>query len=130
MWLTLIYRTHRERKETYIKALEDEVLRLKQVYTGSNQDKKRLSEENQTLRALLQQHGIEPPAPGNRHDASSSGGSSGNDSSMGYTSSSTPQAPSSTTAHQSSGSSTNINTSTHTRQHMDYEQAGIEFVLT
>ena len=57
-------RTHRERKEMYITALEDEVLRLKQVYTGSTQDKKRLVDENQKLKALLERHGIPPPEAG------------------------------------------------------------------
>merc|ERR1712227_796745 len=37
-------RTHRERKEQYVKALEDEVVRLKEVYSGISQDKTKLAE--------------------------------------------------------------------------------------
>ncbi|KAJ0114247.1 hypothetical protein J7T55_010634 [Diaporthe amygdali] len=51
-------RTHRERKELYIKALEDEVLRLKEVYSNVSQDKERLAEENRTLKAVMQQNGL------------------------------------------------------------------------
>ena len=48
-------RTHRERKELYIKALGDEVLRLKEVYSNVSQDKEKLVEENRQLKALLSQ---------------------------------------------------------------------------
>lgn len=51
-------RTHRERKELYIKALEDEVLRLKEVFSNVSQDKERLAKENYSLKALLQQNGL------------------------------------------------------------------------
>ncbi|KAK3938046.1 AP-1-like transcription factor [Diplogelasinospora grovesii] len=51
-------RTHRERKELYIKALEDEVLRLKEIYSTISQDKDRLVEENRQLKALLAQNGM------------------------------------------------------------------------
>ncbi|KAJ9137918.1 AP-1-like transcription factor [Pleurostoma richardsiae] len=62
-------RTHRERKELYIKALEDEVLRLKEVYANVSQDKDRLAEENRQLKALLAQqqppqHGLPPSMSG------------------------------------------------------------------
>ncbi|KAL1871065.1 hypothetical protein VTK73DRAFT_2261 [Phialemonium thermophilum] len=57
-------RTHRERKELYIKALEDEVLRLKEIYSNVSQDKDRLAEENRQLRALLAQNGLSPPTSG------------------------------------------------------------------
>lgn len=52
------YRTHRERKELYIKALEEEVLRLKEVYSNVSQDKERLAEENRSLKVLLQHNGL------------------------------------------------------------------------
>lgn len=51
-------RTHRERKELYIKALEDEVLRLKEIFSNISQDKQRLAEENRQLKALLAQNGL------------------------------------------------------------------------
>lgn len=45
----------------YIKALEDEVLRLKEVYSNVSQDKTQLEEENKLLKGLLSQHGLAPP---------------------------------------------------------------------
>ncbi|TLS24672.1 hypothetical protein PpBr36_08807, partial [Pyricularia pennisetigena] len=51
-------RTHRERKELYIKALEDEVLRLKETYSKVSQAKDNLSSENRQLKQLLAQNGI------------------------------------------------------------------------
>ncbi len=51
-------RTHRERKELYIKALEDEVLRLKEIYSNISQDKERLADENRQLKQLLSQNGM------------------------------------------------------------------------
>ncbi|KAL2266635.1 hypothetical protein VTJ83DRAFT_5987 [Remersonia thermophila] len=51
-------RTHRERKELYIKALEDEVLRLKELFSNICHERERLAEENQQLRTLLAQNGI------------------------------------------------------------------------
>ncbi|KJZ79106.1 hypothetical protein HIM_01257 [Hirsutella minnesotensis 3608] len=63
-------RTHRERKELYIKALEDEVLRLKELYSSISQDKDRLAEENRQLRDTMAQHGI-PFVRGGQDDLSS-----------------------------------------------------------
>lgn len=51
-------RTHRERKELYIKALEDEVLRLKEIYSNVSQDKDKLAQENRHLKSLLSQSGL------------------------------------------------------------------------
>ncbi|PSR82202.1 hypothetical protein BD289DRAFT_371647 [Coniella lustricola] len=65
-------RTHRERKELYIKALEEEVLRLKEIFSNVNQDKDRLAEENQSLRVLLHQNGLNHSST-----ASTSGGGGG-----------------------------------------------------
>lgn len=42
----------------YIKALEQEVLRLKEVFAETTQERDRVLEENNRLRALLTQHGI------------------------------------------------------------------------
>lgn len=55
-------RTHRERKELYIKALEQEVLRLKETFSNVSRDKDAVAEENRQLKQLLAQHGI--PWPG------------------------------------------------------------------
>ncbi|KAI9811424.1 MAG: hypothetical protein M1832_000893 [Thelocarpon impressellum] len=54
-------RTHRERKELYVKALEQEVLRLKEVVGATEHEKKAIAEENARLKALLRQHGIACP---------------------------------------------------------------------
>ncbi|KAI9798961.1 MAG: hypothetical protein M1833_004314 [Piccolia ochrophora] len=51
-------RTHRERKELYIKALEQEVLRLKESYAHLNRERDTVIEENIKLKELLRQHGI------------------------------------------------------------------------
>lgn len=56
-------RTHRERKELYIKALEDEVLRLKEIFSHIAQDKERLAEENRQLKAMLAQNGLNASLP-------------------------------------------------------------------
>lgn len=42
----------------YIKALEEEVLRLKDVYAESTRERDKVQQENLRLKALLQQHGI------------------------------------------------------------------------
>jgi hypothetical protein len=42
----------------YIKALEEEVLRLKDIYGETTRDRDRVLQENQRLKALLQHHGI------------------------------------------------------------------------
>jgi hypothetical protein len=51
-------RTHRERKEMYIKALEQEVLRLKESFSITTQERDAYAEENRKLRELLASHGI------------------------------------------------------------------------
>ncbi|KAK4127058.1 hypothetical protein N657DRAFT_566946 [Parathielavia appendiculata] len=159
-------RTHRERKELYIKALEDEVLRLKEIFSNVSQDKERLADENRQLRALLAQNGLGV--------GSLTGGSSVQDDSMsnpsvGYspngsmagsyilastnTSVFTPPPPSVGSGGRGGGISPNSATHTHGHHHqhsgqsqvnvelgtgtqsrlnmnVDYEQAGIDFVLT
>lgn len=54
----LRHRTHRERKEIYIKALEEQVMRLKENFTGTIQEKNAIAEENRKLKELLRMHGI------------------------------------------------------------------------
>ncbi|KAK4212985.1 AP-1-like transcription factor [Rhypophila decipiens] len=80
-------RTHRERKELYIKALEDEVLRLKEIYSNISQDKERLAEENRQLKALLSQNGVATVVGGAGGGASSLLDESMSNPSIGYTSS-------------------------------------------
>ncbi|KAM5356280.1 hypothetical protein ACJ41O_002926 [Fusarium nematophilum] len=66
-------RTHRERKELYIKALEDEVLRLKEVFSNVSLDRERLAEENKRLRDVLAQAGLQLGSPFAAGSASSHG---------------------------------------------------------
>ena len=42
----------------YIKALEQEVLRLKETFTHSTRERDQIAQENQRLKALLSAHGI------------------------------------------------------------------------
>jgi hypothetical protein len=161
-------RTHRERKELYIKALEDEVLRLKEIFSHISQDKARLAEENRQLKALLAQNGIGGSLPGGSVlDDSASNPSVGYSpsASMGAsyapassnTSAFTPPplsagsggrgggiSPNSATyphgyshhQHQLSGQGSSLGTATGTGgqpnqlPNIDYEQAGVDFVLT
>lgn len=55
----MVNRTHRERKELYIKALEQEVLRLKELYDHSARDREHITEENHALKEILKAHGIQ-----------------------------------------------------------------------
>ncbi|CAJ2501593.1 Uu.00g044460.m01.CDS01 [Anthostomella pinea] len=130
-------RTHRERKELYIKALEDEVLRLKEIFSNVTQDKDKLAEENRQLRNLLNQNGIAAASTTAMDDVISNP-------SLGYTSSgsiSGSYAPgSSTTAYTppltsistASGSNSGQLLGGHqqsAQSGVDYDQAGIDFVL-
>ena len=60
--LALIYRrTHRERKEAYIKSLESEVLQLRANEAKILQETKTLYTEIRKLKNIILQHGIELP---------------------------------------------------------------------
>jgi len=126
-------RTHRERKEMYIKALEHEVLRLKELYGSSVSDRDAVINENKRLRELLLAHGVSldslqslplmrgMPASYNGSSSGSISGSYRQESSTGDFSppplrsqDSKPMA----SAGQLPG------------QHLDYDQIGIDFVLT
>lgn len=158
-------RTHRERKELYIKALEDEVLRLKEVFSNVTQDKDKLAEENRQLKMLLSQNGLSPLSASGLIDDIASNQSLGyNTSSPSVSGGSASYAPgSATTAYtppmtsQSNAPSVSISQMMPMQQHqhqhqqrfqsqpqhtrnvsqqqqqqhrVDYEQAGIDFVLT
>ncbi|OTB02104.1 hypothetical protein M426DRAFT_30930, partial [Hypoxylon sp. CI-4A] len=127
-------RTHRERKELYIKALEDEVLRLKEIYSNVSQDKDKLADENKQLKTLLQQNGISL-GPGVSIDDVASGLSPGYTSNTTYT----PPLTSISSPQSMSVSSQGIGGQSQARSmsqqqpgqsRVDYEQAGIDFVLT
>jgi hypothetical protein len=51
-------RTHRERKEKYVKTLEEEVVRLREAFTIITKEKTHILEENRRLKELLEAHGI------------------------------------------------------------------------
>lgn len=155
-------RTHRERKELYIKALEDEVLRLKEIYSNISTDKERLSDENRQLKMMLAANGIP-------WSSVTSGGAGPADDlisnpSIGYTSSAsvagggggfTPSMVSHSTAPSTAGGASSRGQHMHGQSPppshgyhaspssaapppqqqqrtpaIDYEQAGIDFVLT
>ncbi|KAJ6788264.1 hypothetical protein PWT90_02401 [Aphanocladium album] len=134
-------RTHRERKELYVKALEDEVLRLKEIYSSVSRDREKLAEENRLLRDTLVRNGIIVPNPGNSDDnnnnpsAGSAGFSGGSQSGF-----SPQQAPSQGSAPSGGGNYTNQSPYNGNQfktaspeplpaSKLDVEQAGIDFVL-
>lgn len=125
-------RTHRERKELYIKALEDEVLRLKEIFSNVSLDRERLAEENRHLRDALVENGIPFGSPGS--GTSHAPGSSAFTPPM-TTHSTTPSMTSSSHApadrqQQIGGHQLRDMTQQASGQGMDVEQAGIDFVLT
>ena len=177
-WTVCAGRTHRERKELYIKALEDEVLRLKEVYSNVSQDKDKLAQENRQLKSLLSQSGLGGSGLGGGLGTMAGGSldDAMSNPSVGYTSSpsvtgSYAQAPSSNTSAftpplsatnmaQSHNATLSHSASHQQQQHhhrhqanhsgqghnlggigvaggqfdrnppMDFDQAGIDFVLT
>lgn len=137
--LKWLHRTHRERKELYIKALELEVLRLKETFSSVSQDKERLAAENEQLKALLAQHGIAWKGTGgvdeyraqNSTTYASNSSRSGSDFPLSarfssprkletHSSTSTPGFPPSVARADSTQRTTDV----------DWDQAGIDFVLT
>ncbi|KAL2134529.1 hypothetical protein VTI74DRAFT_11573 [Chaetomium olivicolor] len=151
-------RTHRERKELYIKALEDEVLRLKEIFSNVSQDKERLAEENRHLKALLAQNGLSFGGGSSVLDDSMSNPSVGYSSSTSMSGSYAPGSsntsaftPPPLSAGSGGRSAGGDGTSPHSATYLghqqqqqqqavqghlghspgiDYEQAGIDFVLT
>ncbi|OTB14023.1 hypothetical protein K445DRAFT_42333, partial [Daldinia sp. EC12] len=136
-------RTHRERKELYIKALEDEVLRLKEIYTNVSQDKDKLAEENRRLKILLQQNGISSSpggglddlgsslSPGYTSSGSISGGYGAGSSNAAYTPGMTSISSPNSMSASTQGLHSHSGQGHHPHQHqIDYEQTGIDFVLT
>lgn len=135
-------RTHRERKEMYIKALEQEVLRLKETFTSTIRERDLVAEENQRLKQLLAQHGISydfaSPKVKFQREESSYGGSSSGSISGSYqpASNSTGFSPPPLPGQMSMqhGIPPQANTGRSMAQlpsaRIDYDQVGIDFVLT
>jgi hypothetical protein len=133
-------RTHRERKEMYIKALEQEVLRLKETFADTAKERDAFAEENRRLKELLMAHGIQydlgSPNGMARFTNSSYGGSSSGSVSGGYGTgtNSTGYTSPPTMAHRSSISHempmSQLQQAPPPNSGMDYDQIGIDFVLT
>ncbi|TVY65761.1 hypothetical protein LSUE1_G007164 [Lachnellula suecica] len=138
-------RTHRERKELYIKALEQEVLRLKENFSTVSRNKDSLAEENRQLKALLSQHGIpftgiagvEDLALQPSNGYTSSGSISGSYAAGSHSYSPSPQSASSNSNGHSlsptvgmSGMNGRSMAQQQVQPGVDYDQAGIDFVLT
>lgn len=145
--LRLTYcRTHRERKEVYVKALEAEVLRLKESFSFTVKERDAVAEENRKLKELLRMHGIAIPAYGNStgygRGESSYGDSSSRSTSAGYLMNQSLSPP--TTVGQGptppavpdsrAGKETSAGPQTgqyfQQQQGLDHDQVGIDFVLT
>ncbi|KAK5148712.1 hypothetical protein LTR32_000070 [Rachicladosporium monterosium] len=136
-------RTHRERKEMYIKALEQEVLRLKEVFATATKERDAVNEENRKLRDLLAAHGIQydstaVPIKFQREESgygpSSSGSISG---SYAPGSDSTDFSPPPLAPAHPNGNGVSRNAPSHMQSmaqlpsgRLDYDQIGIDFVLT
>nr|OQO21670.1 hypothetical protein B0A51_10544 [Rachicladosporium sp. CCFEE 5018] len=133
-------RTHRERKELYIKALEQEVLRLKEIYASSSQERDAYAAENRKLRDLLAQHGIsyDPSADpiAFSRPQSNYGPSSGSSMSGSYgpasegTGSNFSPPPQSNGPGSGSVAASQRSLAQLPSNRLDYDQVGIDFVLT
>ncbi|RCI11437.1 hypothetical protein L249_7337 [Ophiocordyceps polyrhachis-furcata BCC 54312] len=132
-------RTHRERKELYIKALEDEVLRLKELYGNVSLEKEKLVEANRQLRDALAQHGIQfIPSAGQENLSSNlsmgnaSGTSPGTSFAAGSFTSFSPSQSSpgfTSNMHPMTADQMRATTQPTKGNGVDCEQAGIDFVL-
>ncbi|KAF2753219.1 hypothetical protein EJ05DRAFT_494977 [Pseudovirgaria hyperparasitica] len=137
-------RTHRERKEMYIKQLEQEVVRLRDAMASNNRERDAAIEENRRLRALLAQHGVHvdmtttPPAFNNTTSytpstsGSASTGYAPNSSSTGFTS--PPRHPDTHPAHNlpipPRHHPNHGQMSEHGGAALNYDEIGMDFVLT
>jgi hypothetical protein len=136
-------RTHRERKEMYIKALEQEVLRLKEMFTTSTKERDAIADENRRLKELLASHGISydfasVPLTFSREDSTGYGHSTGGSTVGSYNqrseSTSTNFSPTHSQGQRPLQPAPAVN---NTRQpiqlpsnNFNYDQIGIDFVLT
>lgn len=134
----------------YIKALEQEVIRLKDTFASTSRERDAFAEENRRLKELLMAHGISfdlstPPMNGiaQLQQAAAYGSSSGSVSGYGPGSASTGYtSPPQSLQHRGSISHENLGqqplhmqqpgqqTSPHQQNGLDYDQIGIDFVLT
>jgi len=132
----------------YIKALEQEVLRLKETFASTTRERDAFAEENRRLKELLMAHGIafdlsSPPNNSMSHVSSSTYGSS-NGSVSGYGAGSASTGYTSPPSFQHRGSISHdsmgqapmglqqqqVHQSGPQQNGLDYDQIGIDFVLT
>ncbi|EKG11884.1 Basic-leucine zipper (bZIP) transcription factor [Macrophomina phaseolina MS6] len=139
-------RTHRERKEMYIKCLEQEVGHLKELFSKTARERDAIAEENRRLKELLVAHGVafdpNSPASGFQQMAASSYGGSSRGSvsgsyhagtaSTGYTSPppSMPSRPAPGIPMQGIPPQHPHAQMQPAQTGLDYDQIGIDFVLT
>ncbi|CAD0058852.1 unnamed protein product [Aureobasidium pullulans] len=127
-------RTHRERKEMYIKALEHEVLRLKELYGSSISDREAVVTENKRLKDLLLAHGIPLDSlqslPAMRGMPASYNGSSSGSISGSYRQDSSTAGFSPPPLRSQDSKPPMASAGQLPGQHLDYDQIGIDFVLT
>lgn len=139
-------RTHRERKELYIKALEGQVMKLKETYSSVVLDKNAIAEENRKLKELLRLHGIAFPGLDQYgHNVagvvSSYGGSSSGSRSGSYSQNRSFSPPTTVGSAITPPEDLNMQGSSefiggpqshqrHQQQGLDYDRIGIDFVLT
>lgn len=125
----------------YIKALEQEVLRLKDSFTNASKERDAFAEENRRLKELLMAHGIsfDLSSPSNgipQFGSSTYGGSSTGSVSGGYgpgTNSTGYTSPPTMPHRGSISNDVPVNQPQQAMQPnggMDYDQIGIDFVLT
>ena len=113
------------------------MLRLKEIYSNVSQDKDKLADENKQLREILAQHGIPFAARSGLDDRAST--SPGNSFAPGSQSTFSPS-QSTAASVTSSGYASNLHPGTGDQlrraaqspngKGVDFEQAGIDFVLT
>ncbi|KAI9838634.1 MAG: hypothetical protein M1819_004948 [Sarea resinae] len=121
-------RTHRERKELYIKALEQEVLRLKETFNQTARERDAAIEEARLLKAILAKHGI--PFPGNENYGQGLIGGSSTSSGAGETYSRSSQSASQSPPIASLPAQVQPGATGPQQTAIDYDQIGIDFVLT
>lgn len=126
----------------YIKALEQEVLRLKDVFANAVRERDAMAEENRKLKELLAAHGIsiDPSSPGtgfgrtvgSTYGGSSTGSVSGSynagTASTGYTS--PPSMPGHAPPAVPKSAMLQQQQQAQAPSGLDYDQIGIDFVLT
>ncbi|KAI9654911.1 MAG: hypothetical protein M1829_000726 [Trizodia sp. TS-e1964] len=125
-------RTHRERKELYIKALEQEVVRLKESFSLLTQERAAVDEENRRLKEILLQNGISWPNAGNGAIAFAPGASSSGSISGSYAAGPGSQgfSPTLGSAYSQAPPAHNGPGIPQQQHGVDYDQIGIDFVLT